>query len=248
MLLGDDELSSLMFNGIKEQFLIEKVIIEESGSKIKLLLRRIKRLGVFVVFGQVIFLLYTFYLRINSKKRIDEIKTQHALLDSPIDESIVTRVTSINCEETLNLLRQYKPDVVIVNGTSIIKKKILETFKIPFINTHMGITPKYRGVHGGYWALASNDDKHCGVTIHMVDAGIDTGGVLNQKTISITKDDTFITYPYLQLSMAIPLMAKTISQVTSNKYTFKKNDLPSKLWSHPTIFQYIKYRKLYGVK
>ena len=41
---------------------------------------------------------------------------------------------------------------------------------------HAGITPQYRGVHGGYWAVVNNDPEHCGVTIHFVDKGIDTGG------------------------------------------------------------------------
>ena len=50
----------------------------------------------------------------------------------------------------------------------------------PVLNYHAGITPKYRGMNGGYWALATGDAGNFGATVHLVDAGVDTGGVLHQ--------------------------------------------------------------------
>jgi methionyl-tRNA formyltransferase len=46
---------------------------------------------------------------------------------------------------------------------------------------HAGITPRYRGTHGGYWVLLNNDPGHCGVTIHLVDPGIDTGSIVARR-------------------------------------------------------------------
>ena len=34
---------------------------------------------------------------------------------------------------------------------------MLQSVEAIFVNTHVGITPKYRGVHGGYWSLVKND-------------------------------------------------------------------------------------------
>ena len=138
--------------------------------------------------------------------------------------------------------------MVVVNGTRIIKKEIIETIDAPFINTHVGITPKYRGVHGGYWALTENDIEHCGVTVHLIDTGIDTGGILYQDVIEITDKDTFNTYPYLQTVAAIPLMKKAINDIANKTYKTRKTDLTSRLWSHPTIMEYLKYRMLHSVK
>ena len=45
----------------------------------------------------------------------------------------------------------------------------------PVINMHAGITLRYRGVHGGYWALAEQHPEWVGTTVHLVDPGIDTG-------------------------------------------------------------------------
>ena len=101
------------------------------------------------------------------------------------------------------------------------------------------------------WRLESiteNDLENCGVTIHLVDSGIDTGGILYQGYIKHTIKDNFNTYPYLQIAVAIPLMCQAIKDVSEKNYVIKETGLTSKLWSHPTIFEYINYRIFKGVK
>ncbi len=61
-----------------------------------------------------------------------------------------------------------------------LERATLAAIDAPFINYHAGINPKYRGQHPGYWALASDDAENAGVTIHLVDEGVDTGSVLYQ--------------------------------------------------------------------
>lgn len=69
------------------------------------------------------------------------------------------------------LMRMISPDIVVVNGTRIINEETINCLHVPMINMHMGITPRYRGVHGTYWALTQGDKEHCGVTIHVIDKG-----------------------------------------------------------------------------
>lgn len=248
-LAGDGDSSKLMFNAIKNEFFVEKVIIENSKSRVQLIRRRIEVLGAFKVIGQVLFMIYNLlWLQKQSKKRITEIKQNKKLSDKKIDNDLILKVDTINCKEVVNILQKINPDVVVVNGTRIISEKILNSIGVEFINTHMGITPKYRGVHGGYWALTECDKENCGVTVHLVDSGIDTGGILYQEMIDISKSDTFNTYPYLQMSLAISLMKKAIKNVVSQSYKLQTNNAPSKLWTHPTILEYFKYRYLHGVK
>lgn len=249
MLAGESDLTTLVFNGIKNDFSIEKVIVEEPVSKKQLLKRRVKKLGLMTVMGQLVFMLYNkLYLIKTSEKRIDEIKKNKSLDSQRIDEKIISKVSSVNSDETIMLLKKFQPDVVVVNGTRIIKKEVIEAIDAPFVNTHVGINPRYRGSHGGYWALADNDSKNCGVTVHLIDTGIDTGGILYQKVIDITNKDTLNTYPYLQVAAAIPLMKKAINDLASKTYKIQNVDLNSKIWSHPTIFQYLKNRIFHGVK
>jgi methionyl-tRNA formyltransferase len=61
-----------------------------------------------------------------------------------------------------------------------------------FINTHRYNTT-IQGVHGAYWVLVSNDKENCGVIVEL-DQGIDTGEIITQCTIEISKLVNFITY------------------------------------------------------
>ena len=128
--------------------------------------------------------------------------------DSPFPGTI--RVESANSPGTIELLRELQPDVVVVAGTRILSKALLISVPATFINWHAGITPLYRGVHGGYWSLVEERADECGVTVHLVDAGIDTGGGLAQARIRPTLRDNFVTYPYLQLGAALPLLASAV--------------------------------------
>ena len=124
MLAGRDQSTTLMFNGIKDDFSISKIIIEKPISKKILLRRRINKLGLAKVIGQIAFMIYiNFWLKKITQGRIKEIK-RNDLNDQAIDESIITKVDSVNSEETKMLLIKHQPDVVIVHGTRIIKKDI----------------------------------------------------------------------------------------------------------------------------
>jgi methionyl-tRNA formyltransferase len=133
--------------------------------------------------------------------------------------------------------------VVVVNGTRIISKHILESCNAVFINTHAGITPRYRGTHGGYWALTENNLANCGVTVHLVDPGIDTGSILGQATFEPVESSNFTTYPYMQLAKGLPLLAKAVDDVLHGCLKpLKREDLDSKLWHHPTAWGYLFHR------
>lgn len=250
MLIGKGESSTFMYNGLKNSFNITKVIVEEKSSRKKFLKRRIKRLGYLKVFGQVLFqLTVPKMLKRNSKKRIEEIKSKYKLNSKSIPETVVRNVNSVNSVDCIEFLQKEKPDLIIVNGTRIISKKVLNCTNATFINTHAGITPKYRGVHGGYWALANEDKSNCGVTVHLVDSGIDTGGVLFQQNILPTTKDNFSTYTYLQIGEGIVIMKKAIANFINNQLEeISPNVSESRLWYHPTIWLYLYKRLIKGVK
>ena len=250
MLTGEGKSSVFMYNGLKDDFLISKVIIEEKSDKKKLLKKRVKRLGYFKVIGQVLFqITVPNILERSSQKRIREIKSIYNLDSIPIPKNLVYNVNSVNSVECIEFIRNQKPDLIIVNGTRIISKKVLNCISATFVNTHAGITPKYRGVHGGYWALANDDRNNCGVTVHLVDSGIDTGGVLYQSKILPTGKDNFATYTYHQIGEGIIIMKKAITDFLNSRL---RETIPStaesKLWYHPTIWTYLYNRIIKGVK
>ena len=248
MLVGEGDSSKIVYNSLSSNYNIQMVIEDTAISKKIFLKRRLRKIGYLKVCGQIFFMIYNKFLFMKSKNRIDLIKYENGLTSEFYPEKIFRKVASINNQETIEILLKNKPNIIIVNGTRIISKKVLNAVDAVFINTHVGITPEYRGVHGGYWALVNNDHANCGVTVHLVDEGIDTGGVLYQDEIKINKLDNFNTYPYLQISKAIPLLKKAIEDVINGTVKIKKkNDSLSVLYSHPTLFEYF-MNKINGVK
>jgi methionyl-tRNA formyltransferase len=237
-----------MYNGIARQVNIQFVIIENSPSGKAILLNRIKKLGMLSVLGQVLFLLVNKLIAQASRSRIRQLIASYGLIDAAIPVSVTRKVDSINDKHTIELLRKCNPDAIVVNGTRIISNRVLSSIDAPFINTHMGITPKYRGVHGGYWALAKGDDDNCGVTVHLVDEGIDTGGVLYQDIIKTDEKDNFNTYPVHQVAKAIPLMISALNDVKAGRISIKQGVSPSQLWYHPTILEYVRHWIQKGIK
>lgn len=248
MLVGNGQSSKFMYNALKKKYQIIKVIQEENVSKTKMIKRRIKKLGLIKVLGQIIFIIFVSFTKIFSKKRINLLIEEYELDSTPFENEVLIKVKNVNSQTTINEIKKIKPDVVIINGTRIISKKVLNSVEAIFVNTHLGITPKYRGVHGGYWAIANSDIENCGTTVHLVDKGIDTGGILFQEKIKVSKNDNFWTYPIHQISTGIDLMKKTLDGIEKGIVEIKLNDLESKLWSHPDIYTYVKNYILKKVK
>ena len=76
----------------------------------------------------------------------------------------------------------------------MISNTTLRSTDAPFINYHSGINPAYRGMFGGYFALANGEPEHFGATVHLVDEGVDTGEILYQSRLRTEPDDNFHTY------------------------------------------------------
>ncbi|MFV9551003.1 formyl transferase [Algibacter sp. PT7-4] len=254
MIVGDWYYPKMVYQSLKTEFNIQNIIIDKGESTYKLLKRRVKRLGIIHVIGQLLFrILAVSYINKTSKKRFQEILNKYNIKEASFDLQKTVEISSINSLEGQKLLKKINPDIVIIVTTRILSKKTLETVNANFINIHSGITPKYRGLHGAYWALINNDKQNCGVTVHLVDEGIDTGNILYQASIidSITPKDNFMTYTYLQLAKALPLLKKSISDIQSNNLktvSNSKNQISNKLYYHPTLWFYLFHRWIKGIK
>ena len=249
LLAGDGVSTNAVFHAVNSFNSIQMVLMEEKENTKTFLKKRVKKLGFFKVVGQVLFQIIIIpVLHRSSSKYIRNILQKENINSEAIPADKIKRVPSINNAVVIDIIQKISPDVVIVNGTRIISKKILSAINCPVINMHAGITPHYRGVHGGYWALVNNDAEHCGVTIHLVDTGVDTGDVLHQAVIVPEREDNFTTYPLKQLIAGIPLLLKAIEEAITGSLKPYKPEGISKQWYHPTFWEYICLRIAKNVK
>jgi hypothetical protein len=251
LLAGPGDTTDIVANYLAARVPDLEVVVEQPQSRVELARRRAKRRGWPTVIGQVLFVTLALpLLRWRGRRRIAAIVSDAGLDVDPFP--VQHRVASVNGPETIALQEARHPDVVVVNGTRIIASAVLDTISCPIINTHAGITPGYRGVHGGYWALADGRPDQVGTTVHLVDQGIDTGGVLGRSTFAVTADDSIATYPYLHLAAGLPLLAEQVGQVLAgDKLSPMVEDIPtgsSRLRLHPTLWQYARLRMARGIR
>jgi folate-dependent phosphoribosylglycinamide formyltransferase PurN len=246
LLAGPGEPTYLVANYLTARYGDVAVIIEEPVPRVTLARRRARRLGWVEVAGQVAFVTVALpLLRRSSRARANEILAGAELSNRPVTE--VQAVASVNGPETAVLLGELDPTVVVVNGTRIISDAILRGIACPVINIHAGITPRYRGVHGGYWAMAEGRPDLVGTTVHLVDAGIDTGGVLARAFFTPEPADSIATYPYRHLADGLPLLAAQIDKVLAGQELVEAaplaDDERSVLRWHPTLWGYLRGRR-----
>ncbi len=90
-------------------------------------------------------------------------------------------------------IEQYKPDIgVIMTFPYVLPAEIITMPAKGFVNFHYGLLPACRGPQPILWHLLNNDTE-AGVTLHQLDAGIDTGPVITQEKIPIAQNDTYGT-------------------------------------------------------
>ena len=83
----------------------------------------------------------------------------------------------------------YAPDLVLSSGLMrIVGEEFITAFAGRFINTHPALLPAFPGAHAVTDAMAAGVVV-TGTTLHIVDAGVDTGPILDQRCVSIAPDD-----------------------------------------------------------
>lgn len=93
-------------------------------------------------------------------------------------------------KETIEKIKYTNPDfIIVVAYGQILSKEILDIPKFACINGHASLLPKYRGASPIQSAIL-NGDEITGTTSMLMEEGLDTGDILEQKSITIDKKET----------------------------------------------------------
>jgi methionyl-tRNA formyltransferase len=89
-------------------------------------------------------------------------------------------------------------DLVISYGyRHILKKHVIEGTVAPIINLHISYLPWNRGAHPNFWSFY--DCTPSGVTIHLIDEGVDTGAIIYQRYVNFTNEENTFYKTYERL-------------------------------------------------
>ena len=215
------------------------VILEEPESKGALLRARARRFGRMTVAGQLGTMVFGKLFRSHSSRRRQQTVEECELRTEPAPGQRIVHVASADSIECTDAIASMGADVVLLNGCRMVSRATLGRITCPVLNFHAGITPKYRGMNGGYWALATGDAENFGATVHLVDAGVDTGGIIRQVRSKPKPGDSITSYAMTMASFSADACAEAVEAVASGRFETMKTDLPSRQWYHPTIWFYL---------
>ncbi|MFM7119955.1 MAG: methionyl-tRNA formyltransferase [Gammaproteobacteria bacterium] len=136
---------------------------------------------------------------------VKRLALQHAL---PLEQP-----ASLKSQEAQENLGQYRLDLLIVAAYGLIlPQMILSTPRLGCINVHASLLPRWRGAAPIERALMAGD-RETGVCIMQMDAGLDTGPVLAERTLQIAPDATGPTLEHALAAAGGPLLIDTLATI-----------------------------------
>ena len=153
---------------------------------------------------------------------------------------------SINDPYYISLIQKYKPDIIIVMGTCLIGKKIIESAK-RVINLHTGLSPYYRGGHTNIWPIVNEKPNMFGVTVHEMSLGIDEGNIIFTNQPDINKNDNSATINCKSIQLGTKKVIESIKNIENNSLNSINQWTKGKLffnkdWNNYVAYQYFKRR------
>jgi phosphoribosylglycinamide formyltransferase-1 len=120
-------------------------------------------------------------------------------------------------------LDSFAPDLVVSAGfMKILGPAVLEAFGARLINTHPALLPAFPGAHAVRDALAAGATV-TGATVHVVDAGTDTGPVLAQREVAVRPGDDEARLHERIKDVERELLVQTVAQLVTDRQTRKSD-------------------------
>ena len=92
--------------------------------------------------------------------------------------------------QILSDLKKHKVKIICLAGfMEILSRNFITKFKGKILNIHPSLLPKYKGLNTHQRAL-DNNEKYSGCTVHFVNSKLDSGKIILQKKVKISKNDT----------------------------------------------------------
>ena len=129
-----------------------------------------------------------------------------------------------NNEEFRTQLKEIAPEAIIVVGYGrIIPQWMIDLPPLGNINLHASLLPKYRGAAPIQWAIAMGEQV-TGVTIMRINAGLDTGDILQQVEECVRPQDTAMTLAPRLAQAGAELMISTLAGLKNGTITPRPQD------------------------
>ncbi|MHB8174554.1 MAG: methionyl-tRNA formyltransferase, partial [Nitrospirota bacterium] len=126
--------------------------------------------------------------------------------------------------EAIEEIRKVGPDALVVAAFGqILPKALLDIPRLGSFNVHASLLPAYRGAAPINWAII-NGEKKTGITIMLMDEGMDTGAILTAEEEPILPEDTAGELTARLSGMGARLIVKALAQFEAGRLVPVKQD------------------------
>ena len=123
-------------------------------------------------------------------------------------------VSDHDSKYTVNYLRRINPQLGIILGARILKKKTIECFSKGILNLHPGEIPINRGLDNFKWAIINQYPMI--VTAHLISEKIDLGKIIKKSEIKILEDDTIFDFSLRHFFNEFKVMIESVKILDKN--------------------------------
>ncbi|MFA4827371.1 MAG: methionyl-tRNA formyltransferase [Candidatus Shapirobacteria bacterium] len=117
----------------------------------------------------------------------------------------------------LPILQKYRPHIIIVNGWSqLLSLPLIKTAKHGCVGLHPALLPKNRGRAPIAWHFI-NQEKYGGVTLFYLDAGCDSGPIIDQEKFKILDSDNASSFYKKMTLLASKLLLNNFDDIVNNR-------------------------------
>ena len=133
------------------------------------------------------------------------------------NKKIKTIVISDNKEnfekKIFQIIKKERIDFLCLAGfMKILSSNFITKLKIPIINIHPSLLPKYKGLNTHQRAI-DNNEKFSGCTVHYVTKKLDSGKIISQKKVKILKKDNAVSLAKKILQLEHKLFPETLDKI-----------------------------------
>ncbi len=229
----------IIANALADRFGPVDVIVEQPEPMSRFLARRARKQGWVSVVGQAATMAVGKLGKRRLARRIAALEMAEGLQSAPRAGQRIVNVASINGPDFPTAVAELQPKVMLLVGSRMMKAEVLAGLDCVVLNYHAGITPMYRGMNGGYWALATGDRGNFGATVHLVDAGVDTGGIVRQVRGEPAPGDSIATYAHRLAALSRPICLAAVEEALTGRLAPQAAEGQSRQWFHPPIWSYL---------
>lgn len=166
-------------NQISSQFSNTAVVVEDRGSIIKKVNKNLNKLDK-----------KNFIRHFKERSKLEKKYFSNKKLNFKNKINLLNiKKISNDYLKVINLINNYKPNIVITFGCGLISEPLLSRLPKSSLNFHTGLLPYFKGTAGNFWPYYFLKPNYIGITIHRIEKKLDGGSIVHQCVPKFLKND-----------------------------------------------------------